>query len=55
MVEAMLGMLLYQEHFEFAIMLGGALMLLGNLVNAWGAPASTREQVGTREALKPRR
>jgi drug/metabolite transporter (DMT)-like permease len=52
---AMLGMLLYQEHFEFAIMLGGALMLLGNLVNAWGAPASTREQAGTREALKPRR
>lgn len=52
---AMLGMLLYQEQFEFAIMLGGALMLLGNLVNAWGAPASTREQAGTREALKPRR
>ncbi len=52
---AMLGMLLYQEHFEFAIMLGGALMLLGNLVNAWGAPASTREQAGTREAPKPRR
>jgi len=52
---AILGMLLYQEHFEFAIMLGGALMLLGNLVNAWGAPASTREQAGTREALKPRR
>ena len=30
---AIVGVFLYQEQFEFAILLGGALMLLGNLVN----------------------
>ena len=30
---AIVGVFLYQEQFEIAIILGGALMLLGNLVN----------------------
>lgn len=34
---AILGVLLYQEKFEFVIMLGGCLMLLGNLINVKSA------------------
>lgn len=41
---AIIGMLLYQEQFEISIMLGGALMLLGNIISIKGASIQARKK-----------
>ncbi len=56
---AMVGVLLYQEQFELSILLGGALMLFGNLVLMSGrnsasytAPETRRQSYASREEDK---